>query len=219
MFKKYMEKKFSKRDSKEFNKWREIFQKIVTHWTLGAYIRCRYKVEVIGREKLNRNEKYVIAANHVSGFDPFILVFALNMPIAFMAKEQLFEHFWSRVLMDWCGAFAVNREKLEVSTIKTALAVRNSDWKLGIFPQGTRDKGNCIKNISKGFVALAKASECDILPVSIIKDDNKKGIRCGKITIKIGDLIPCGDFQETMDNWGNAVAALSGLEYVSGSSQ
>ena len=47
-----------------------------------------------------------------------------------------------------------------------------------------------------------------------LKDDDKKGIRCGKITIKIGDLIPCGDFQETMDNWGKAVSALSGLEYI-----
>ena len=214
MFKNYMERKFSKRDSKEFNKWRAFFQKIVTHWTLGIYIRCRYKVEVIGKEKLDKDLKYIIAANHVSGFDPFILVFALDMPIAFMAKEQLFEHFWSRVLMDWCGAFAVNREKLEVSTIKTALAVRNSSWKLGIFPQGTRDKSNYIKNVSRGFVALAKASKCDILPVSITKQDTKKGIRVGKITIKIGDIIPCGDIEETIDNWGRAVAALSGLEYV-----
>jgi len=216
MFKKYMERKFSKRDSKEFNRWRRFFQKIVTNWTLGAYIRFRYKVEVFGKENLSKDKKYIIAANHVSGFDPFILVFALNMPIAFMAKEQLFEHFWSRVLMDWCGAFAVNREKLEVSTIKTALAVKNSTWKLGIFPQGTRDKGNSIKNISRGFVALAKASNCDILPVSIIKKDhiNKSIFHSGKITIKIGNIIPCGDFQETIDNWGNAVAALSGLEYI-----
>jgi len=216
MFKKYMEKKFSKRESKEFNRWRAIFQKIVTHWTLGAYIRCRYKVEVFGKENLEKDKKYIIAANHVSGFDPFVLVFALGMPIAFMAKEQLFEHFWSRVLMDWCGAFAVNREKLEVSTIKTALAVKNSSWKLGIFPQGTRDKSSTIKNISRGFVALAKASDCNILPVSIIKTDGvKKGIiHSGKITIKIGNLIPCGDFQETMDNWGKAVSALSGLEYI-----
>ena len=170
MFKKYMERKFSKRDSKEFNLWRKIFQKIVTNWTFGAYIRFRYKVEVFGKENLSKEKKYIIAANHVSGFDPFILVFALDMPIAFMAKEQLFEHFWSRVLMDWCGAFAVNREKLEVSTIKTALAVKNSKWKLGIFPQGTRDKSSTIKNISRGFVALAKAFGADGVRVTALSD-------------------------------------------------
>jgi len=218
MFKKYMEKKFSKRESKEFNGWRAFFQKIVTHWTFGAYLRFKYKIDVFGKENLDKEKKFIIAANHVSGFDPFVLIFALDMPVAFMAKEELFKHFWSRLLMDWCGAFAVNREKLEVSTIKTALAVKNSFWKLGIFPQGTRDKSDTIKNISRGFVALAKASGCDILPVSIIKKDHvTKGIfHSGTITVKIGNIIPCGDFQETMDNWGNAVSALSGLKYVSG---
>ncbi len=214
MFKKYMERKFSKRESKEFNHWRSFFQKIVCHWTLGFYIRFMYKVVVIGREKLNTDKKYLIAANHLSNFDPFILVFAMNRSVAYMAKEELFESFWSRLLMDWCGAFAVNRKKLEVSTIKTAIAVKDSHWKLGIFPQGTRDPSGKINHVTRGFVALAKASKCDILPVSIIGADKKSnGFHQGTITIKIGDFIPTGDVDSTIQKWCEAISDLSGLEY------
>lgn len=214
MFKTYMEKKFSKREVKDFNRFRAIFQKIVCHWTLGAYIRFFYKIEVFGKEKLKQDKKYLIAANHLSGFDPFIIAFALNQSLAFMAKEELFQTFWSRLLMDLCGAFSVNREKLEVSTIKTAIAVNKSSWKLGIFPQGTRDKSGKINHVSRGFVALAKASKCDILPVSIIGADKKStGFHKGTITIKIGDLIPHGEVDETINKWCETISKLSGLEY------
>lgn len=214
MFKKYMNKKFSKREAKEFNKFRAIFQKIVCNWTFGAYIRFFYKVEVFGKEKLKQNKNYLIAANHMSSLDPFIISFALNQSLAFMAKEELFQSFWSRCLMDFCGAFAVNRDKLEVSTIKTAIAVNNSSWKLAIFPQGTRDKSGKINHVSRGFVALAKASKCDILPVSIIGADKKStGFHKGTITIKIGNLIPYSDVDDTINKWCNTISELSGLEY------
>lgn len=214
MFKKYMERKFSKREAKEFNKFRAIIQKIVCKWLLGAYIRFFYKIEIFGVEKLDKEKNYLIAANHLSGLDPFIVALALNQPLAFMAKEELFETFWSRWLMDWCGAFSVNREKLEVSTIKTAIAVNKTNWHLGIFPQGTRDKSGKINHVTRGFVALAKASKCNILPVSIIGADKKsKGFRQQTITIKIGDLIPCGEVDETIRKWCEVISDLSGLEY------
>ncbi len=215
MLKRYMERKFSRREAKEFNKFRAIIQNIVCNWLLGLYIRYYYKIEIYGIEKLNREEKYLIAANHISSFDPFIVAIALKQPLAFMAKEELFETFWSRWLMDWCGAFSVNREKLEVSTIKTAMAISGTKWRLGIFPQGTRDKSGRINRVTRGFVALAKASKCAILPVSITGADKKsKGYHKGTITVKIGELIPsCGGVEETIERWCIEISNLSGLEY------
>jgi len=214
MFKKYMEKKFSKREEKDFNTFRKVFQRL-TCLLIGTYIGFFYKIEVEGLEKLNTDKKYLIAANHLSALDPFIIAFALNKTLAFMAKEELFETFFSRVIMDLCGAFAVNRQKLEVSTIKTAIAVsKTKDWRLGIFPQGTRDKSGKINHVSRGFTALAKTSKCDILPVSITGADKKSnGFHQGKIVIKVGELIPYGETEETIQKWCEAVSNLSGLEY------
>ena len=213
MFKKYMEKKFSKREEKDFNLFRKIVQKTFCFF-IGTYISFFYKIEVFGKEKLKTDKKFLIAANHLSALDPFIIAYALDQTLAFMAKEELFETLGSRFVMDVCGAFAVNRQKLEVSTIKTAIAVGKTDWKLGIFPQGTRDASGKINHVSRGFTALAKTSKCDILPVSIIGADKKsKGFRHGKITIKVGDFIPYGETEETMQKWCEAISELSGLEY------
>lgn len=216
MIKKYMERKFSKRDSKEFNFARAFFQKIVCNWTFGLVMRMKYKFVISGKENLKTDRDYIIAANHLANSDPFMLVYALQIPVAYMAKEELFGTFWSRVLMDFCGAFSVNRDKLEVSTIKTAIAVKKSKWKLGIFPQGTRSKTGNIENLARGFVALAKTSKCDILPVGINGTETKGGFfKKGVITINVGELIPCGDdLNETVDKWGKAVSELSGFPYV-----
>ncbi|MBQ2645721.1 1-acyl-sn-glycerol-3-phosphate acyltransferase, partial [bacterium] len=173
-----------------------------------------YKIKIEGLEKLKTDKKYLIAANHMTGLDPFIIAFALKKTMAFMAKEELFKTFWSRFLMDYCGAFSVNRQKLEVSTIKTAIAVNKSDWILGIFPQGTRDNSGKINHVSRGFTALAKASKCDIMPVSIVGMEKKsKWFKQGNLTIKVGDLIPCEDAETTIHKWCETISQLSGLEY------
>ena len=120
---------FSKRDAKTYNKFRTMFQWITCHLCFGSFIRLMYDYSVEGRENIPEHGKFIVAANHISGRDPFLLPLALNLPIAFMAKEELFEKFFSRTLMDFCGAFAVRRDKVEVSTIKTALNIKNTNLK------------------------------------------------------------------------------------------
>ena len=213
MFKKYMERKFSKRDTKEFNKWRAFTQRVFCN-LIGWYTSFFYKIEVEGLEKLKTDKKYLIAANHMTALDPFIIAYGIKKTLAFMAKEELFQTLGSRLVMDVCGAFAVNRQKLEVSTIKTAIAIKNSNWILSIFPQGTRDVSGSINRVNRGFVALAKASKCDILPISIVGAEVKsKGFRQGTIKIKVGDLIQYGEPNETINKWCEAISKLSGLEY------
>lgn len=210
-----MAKKFSKRTRREFNFWRAFFQRLVCNWTFGLYIRIMYRLEVIGNKNFAKDKSFIVAGNHISAKDPFIMIQALRTPVAYMAKEELFEKFFSRLLMDWCGAFAVNRDKLEVSTIKTALSIKDTKWKLGLFPQGTRVLNGKIEKVSKGFASLAKATKSDILPVAIIgADKNVKIPFTGKIVVKIGDLIPYSDnIDEMVEKWCKAISELTGYEY------
>ena len=207
---------FSKRDAKTYNKFRTIFQWITCHLCFGSFIRLMYDYSVEGRENIPRNDKFIVAANHISGRDPFLLPLALNLPIAFMAKEELFEKFFSRTLMDFCGAFAVRRDKVEVSTIKTALNIKNTKWMLGLFPQGTRDSSQKVEKITKGFASFAKATKTGILPVAIIGTDQKpKWPFSPKLTVKIGKVIPYSDnIDDMMRQWCNAISSMTGKEYV-----
>ncbi len=207
---------FSKRDVKIYNKFRTIFQWLTCNVVFGAYVKLMYSYKVEGKENIPDEDRFIVAANHISGKDPFLLPFALDMPIAFMAKEELFEKFFSRLLMDYCGAFAVRRDKVEVSTIKTALNIKNTKWMLGLFPQGTRDASNRVEKITKGFASFAKATKTGILPVAIIGSDEKpKWFFSNNLTVKIGKLIPYSDdIDDMMHQWCNAISDMTGKQYV-----
>lgn len=207
---------FSKRDAKTYNKFRTMFQWITCHLCFGSFVRLMYDYSVEGRENIPEQGKFIVAANHISGRDPFLLPLALNLPIAFMAKEELFEKFFSRTLMDFCGAFAVRRDKVEVSTIKTALNIKNTNWMLGLFPQGTRDSSQKVEKITKGFASFAKATKTGILPVAIIGTDQKpKWPFSPKLTVKIGKVIPYSDnIDDMMRQWCDAISNMTGKEYV-----
>ena len=207
---------FSKRDAKIYNKFRTFFQWLACNVFFGTYIKLMYDYKVEGKENIPEEDRFIVAANHISGRDPFLLPFALDLPIAFMAKEELFEKFFSRLLMDFCGAFAVRRDKVEVSTIKTALNIKNTKWMLGLFPQGTRDSSNRVEKITKGFASFAKATKTGILPVAIIGSDEKpKWPFSNKLTVKIGKLIPYSDdIEDMMQQWCDVISDLTGKEYV-----
>lgn len=207
---------YSKRDAKVYNKFRTAFQWITCNVFFGAFIKLMYNYKVEGKENIPKDSRFIVAANHVSNRDPFLVAFALNLRIAFMAKEELFEKFFSRLLMDFCGAFAVNRAKVEVSTIKTALNIKNTNWMLGLFPQGTRDTSDRVEKISKGFASFAKATKSGILPVAIIGAELKpKLFGSPKLTVKVGELIPYSEnIEEMMQQWCVALSELTGKQYV-----
>ncbi len=211
-----MTTKFSSKSTKSFNIWRKIFQYIVCNLVIINVVKCKYNFKgVEGLENIDRNKKYIVASNHITGYDPFIIAAALNMTIAFMAKKQLFETFWSMVLMDWCGAFAVDRDKVDVSTIKTALSIQKTDWNLGLFPQGTRCNNGKIENVTKGFASIAKKMKADILPVGLIVK-NSKNSKKKEFKIRVGCPIQSNNNVDyLLDKWVNEVSEIAELEYIS----
>ncbi len=210
-------REYTKREEKEFNPLRSFAQWFVCRVMFLSYMKLVYNLKVEGRENIpsKKENSFIVASNHISNSDPFLLAGAFDESIAFMAKEELFEKFVSRTIMDWCGAFAVKRDKVGVSTIKTALSIKNTGWSLGLFPQGTRDTGDKVEKITKGFATFAKATKSDILPVAIIGADKKpKLFGSENLTIKIGKVIPYSDcVEDMMHQWCASVSEMSGKEY------
>lgn len=209
-------KKQASREQKFFNKWRRIFQWVVTHIGYQAYLKLIYRLEVYGKENIPKGNEYIVAPNHLSLLDPPMVASVLNKPVAFMAKKELFQHPVLRWWLNWLGAFAVDRENLSVSTIRTVLTIRKTDWVFGIFPQGTRQAPGIISEITKGFASLAKSTKCGILPVGIIgAHEKKKWPFSGKIIVKIGELIPYSEnVEEMVEQWTKAVEELTGFKYA-----
>lgn len=187
---------FNRRYAKEYHIWRTIFYMFFLYTVVFTFFNIFYNYKIIGRENLPKDKakgRYIYAANHVSIFDPTMVVMAALTPIAFMAKKELFE---PTEKLNWLvrrlGAFAVDREKPEIATFKTVKEVLQTSWSLGIFPQGgTRPYGK-LEDIRKGFVALARTAKADIIPIAIANWDGYpklKPFTRRNVEIKIGTPI------------------------------
>ena len=209
-------KKQASRDQKFFNKWRKIFQMFVTHIGYKLYLKLIYRIEIYGKENIPKNNEYIIAPNHLSLLDPPMVAAFFDKPVAYMAKKELFENPLLRWWLNWLGAFAVDRDNLSVSTIRTVLTIKKTDWVFGIFPQGTRQEPGVISNITKGFASLAKTTKCGILPVGIVGAHEKKKLPfSGKIVVKIGELIPYSEnVDEMVEKWIQTIEELTGFKYI-----
>ena len=200
-----------------YNIWRRIFLFFVTHIFYMIRFKLVYRLEVHGKENVPKGNDFIIAANHLSTLDPPLVCGIMDKGVAYMAKKELFKNPFMCWWLNWLGAFAVDREKLGVSTLKTVKTIKSTGWVLGIFPQGTRQLDGEIKNIAKGFAAIAKSTKCGILPVGIRGTEEAKRIPfSGKIIVNIGEVIPySNDIDDMVDKWGKSIQELTGFKYVS----
>ncbi len=207
---------YAYRDAKFFNGWRRLFQFLVTHIFYMIRFKLVYRLEVHGKENIPKDNNFLIAANHLSTLDPPLICSIMNRGVACMAKIELFKNPFMKWWLDWLGAFAVDREHVSVSTMKTVKAIKTTKWVLGIFPQGTRQLDGEIKNITKGFASIAKSNKCGILPIGIRGTEEAKRIPfSGKIIVNIGEVIPYSDnIDEMIEKWGNSIQELTGFKYI-----
>lgn len=206
----------SLREPKFYNKWRRLFLFLVTHVFYMIRFKLVYRLEVYGKENIPDDNNFIIAANHLSTLDPPLVCAVMNRPVAYMSKKELFENPFMCWWLNWLGAFAVDREKLGVSTIKTVKNLKNTGWVLGIFPQGTRQEAGEISHITKGFASLAKSTKCGILPVGITGTQEVKRFPfSGKIIVRIGKVIPyTDDVVGMVVDWEKSIEDLTGFKYV-----
>ncbi len=212
---------YSLREAKFYNKWRRLFLFLVTHVFYMIRFKLVYRLEVYGKENIPDNNNFIIAANHLSTLDPPLVCAVMNRGVAYMAKKELFENPFMRWWLNWLGAFAVDREKLSVSTIKTVKNLKETNWVLGIFPQGTRQEAGEISHITKGFATLAKSTKCGILPIGITGTQEVKRIPfTGKIIVRIGEIIPYSDdVMGMVEQWEKSIENLTGFKYVDDTSK
>lgn len=208
-------KKYTNRKASVYNFWRTLFQFIICRIFYKIRLKLIYRLEVEGMENIPKDNSYIICANHLSTLDPPMLAAIFPRRIAFMAKQELFDIPFICWWIDWLGTFAVNRESLEPSTIKTVMEIKKSKWVLGLFPQGTRQKPGVISNVSKGFAGLARITKCSVLPVGLVGTEKATHIPfSGKIVVKIGKPIPYDkDPDVVLNKWTEQIQELTGFKY------
>ncbi len=174
--------------------WEHYIYQWISIQLIWIYVSLRYTLKIHGRENTPKEwMPCVVACNHLSSLDPPLVSVALNYrPISYMAKKELFEKPLMRIYNQLMSSFAVNREKLEISTIKTAMRVlKHGKWAVGIFPEGTRNTDGSISTPKKGVAYFAKMAKVPVLPLGMVHSVDKNGKK--RIDIRIGTFIPPQD--------------------------
>ena len=207
---------YAVKKKEDYNIWRSLFYWWADYCVSWPYLKLFYNMKVYGKENMEKGKRYILAANHISWLEPFVVAVSVHKRVAYMAKKELFEDKSTCRWVHWLGAFAVNREKLELATIKTVKEVFKTKWWLGIFPQGKIIRQLPIGHVNKGFAAIAKAAKTDILPIGINGcEEFSKKLFGKQVTVKIGKPISYElDLEEIMIQWAKQVGELSGYGYA-----
>jgi 1-acyl-sn-glycerol-3-phosphate acyltransferase len=139
-------------------------------WLLWALVLRTYnRYTVRGRRHIPRHgQGLVIAANHVSYFDPPLVGIAFFERIWYLARSTLFTQ--SRFfgwLIAAVNAIPISRERLDLKTIRTVQHLCQEGEKVLIFPEGTRSPHGELQPGLAGVGLFVDKIGADVLPVCI----------------------------------------------------
>lgn len=160
--------------------------------------------KVEGIENIPKDKPFIVAANHSSYYDsfllPIIILPKLNKKMHAIVDSYYWKNFITRAFLDlWeCVPVFVNKEENSKEKNKQALEkaltyLSNGDI-LMIFPEGERSKNGKLQKAYPGIAKLALKSKVGVLPCGII--DAHKVLPVGRslprfkrCEVKIGKLI------------------------------
>ena len=136
---------------------------------------CIARVRVLGSENVNRTGGFLLAANHISHFDPFVISSVVRRKIDWMAMAEFFRFTVVRFLLRAVDAFPADRDRADRKTIRTAIERLKDGRVVGLFPEGgIRDGARSLLEgapLRPGASTLAHIAGVPILPCVILGSD------------------------------------------------
>jgi len=163
------------------------------YWTLRAillpFFLIYFRLGRIGHEHLPREGPLLLACNHRSFLDPFVIGTLVRRPVYYMAKRELFEKRWQAWVLNALGAFPVDRGTGDRDAMETARAILRRGDCVVVFPEGTRVRPGPLGDPRRGVGRLALETGAPVAPLAVIGSDAvRRGwrIRPRKVCTRVG---------------------------------
>ena len=171
-------------------------------------LRFLFRLNARGTEHLPAGP-FVLAANHISNFDPWVLGVPLfpRRFLRFMAKSELFWPVLGWILTS-AGAFKVRRGEADTDAIDRAVELCREGEIVVMFPEGTRRAKGLRKKFTarphSGAARIALLADVPLIPAAIAGTDRLG--RLGPVRVVYGQPIPLDDLRELELRKGAQVA-------------
>ena len=125
-----------------------------------------FRPKITGINNIPKSGGFIIASNHISMFDPVVLITTTKRRIHFLAKSEIFKFPFS-IIFNNLNLIKVNRDSKDKGALDEAIDYLRNGHVIGIFPEGTRERGRGILDFKYGAVKMAKETNTPIIPVGI----------------------------------------------------
>lgn len=213
-----------------------MFYHLLKHVLLGPLLRLLFRPRIEGLENIPEEGAAIIAGNHLSFSDHFLMPAILKRRITFLAKAEYFtgpgvKGRLTAAFFRSAGQIPVDRSGKNAgqAALREGLGVLAEDELLGIYPEGTRSHDGRLYKGKVGVAAMALGAGVPVVPCAMvgtfeIQPPGQKIPKIRRVTIRFGAPMDFSRYaglegerailRAVTDEIMYAILDLSGQEYV-----
>jgi 1-acyl-sn-glycerol-3-phosphate acyltransferase len=131
------------------------------------YLHALFRFHVYGRDYVPRRGGILLAANHLSAYDPPVVGCVIPRPAYFLAKKELFDNPLKKLIMAIARCIPVDRADVGRDTLRRINALLQKQQAVLLFPEGTRSRDGELRSGKDGVGMIAAQNQVDVVPVHV----------------------------------------------------
>lgn len=131
-----------------------------------CYLKCFHRFEVKGLGNVPPKGGFILACNHLSYLDPPAVGCRIPRNLHYFARDSLFFGPLG-LLITKLNSIPVNRDQLDLGTLRKVLTVLKGGEPVLVFPEGTRSPDGTLQKSQKGLGLLVHKSGVPVLPARL----------------------------------------------------
>ncbi|MFC7894738.1 MULTISPECIES: 1-acyl-sn-glycerol-3-phosphate acyltransferase [unclassified Streptomyces] len=213
-----------------------MFYYVLKYVLLGPLLRVVFRPRIEGLDHVPASGAAIVAGNHLSFSDHFLMPAVLRRRITFLAKAEYFtgpglKGRLTAFFFRSAGQIPVDRSGKEAgqAAIREGLGVLGKDELLGIYPEGTRSHDGRLYKGKVGVAVMALRAGVPVVPCAMIgtfeaQPPGRRIPRLHPVVIRFGEPLDFSRYagmegekavlRAVTDEILYAIMSLSGQEYV-----
>lgn len=147
--------------------WQSAVHAGIYIWARTVFLLMGKRLRIQGLQNFDKHKKYILVANHASLFD-IMAIMAFHPKVSWFGHERLMKIPVFRKLLRIINYIPVSKGNIRNTQTMIDQMIENSKGlTIAIFPEGTRTIDGNIHSFYRGFVHVLRASELELLPVTL----------------------------------------------------